>query len=68
METLTPLKAIKKYCFECSGENRAQVRGCSALGCPLYPFRLGHGAGRQMTEEQRQLATERLQKYKERQK
>ena len=57
---MTPLKAIKKYCYECSGENRAQVKGCNALSCYLYPYRMGHGNKREMSDEQRAAAATRL--------
>lgn len=38
----SPLKAIRRYCVECSGGNTAEVRRCWAKECPLYPFRKGH--------------------------
>lgn len=39
----SPLRAIRKYCLQCSGDNAAEVRRC-AVGakCPLYGFRMGH--------------------------
>lgn len=31
--------AIKAMCLRCVGYVRADVRGCTALGCPLWGFR-----------------------------
>ena len=63
----SPLKAIKQFCFECSGENRAEVKRCSSADCPLKPFRTGRNPflkKREMTPEQREQAIQRLQKGK----
>ena len=43
---LSPLKAIKKFCFQCCGDSNKEVDLCTAnkteTGCPLYEFRKGH--------------------------
>ncbi len=44
---LTPLKAIKKHCLECSGYEKKQVRECEIKECVLFPFRLGSNPNRQ---------------------
>lgn len=31
--------AIKAFCQECCGYNRAAIRDCTALACPLWPYR-----------------------------
>lgn len=66
MEEITsPLMAIKQYCYECSGENRAEVKRCSSETCPLKPFRTGRNPfrkTRQLTEEEREAAAKRLEK------
>jgi len=38
---LTPLKAIREKCLDCSAENRADVRHCPVIRCPLFNFRFG---------------------------
>ena len=61
----SPLKAIKQYCYECSGENRAEVKRCSSPDCPLKPFRTGRNPftkKREMTPEEKEQAIERLRK------
>jgi hypothetical protein len=35
------LKAIRAKCIDCSGGNADEVRKCTALACPLWPFRMG---------------------------
>ena len=38
----SPIRAIRAKCQDCSGGSEAEVRKCVALGCPLWPFRMGH--------------------------
>jgi hypothetical protein len=40
-KVLTPLKAVRKKCLECSGDKPSLVRRCDSQGCPLYVYRLG---------------------------
>jgi hypothetical protein len=39
----SPRAAIKSFCLECVGWQRSEVRRCTALACPLWPYRPGHG-------------------------
>lgn len=39
---LTPMKAIRKKCLECSGGQPKEVRLCVIPSCALYPYRMGH--------------------------
>ena len=36
-----PLKAIRRYCLECVGNQRKEVALCTRQHCPLYPYRFG---------------------------
>lgn len=68
-----PVKAIHAFCMECYGGSAREVVNCtSAPGsrypCPLYPFRTGKNpfrTKREMTEEQKAAAAERLAKARE---
>lgn len=40
MRRLTPIRAIRKYCIQCSGSQKAP-RHCVSQECPLFVFRLG---------------------------
>jgi len=31
--------AIKSFCLECCGWQKEEVRFCTSLACPLYPYR-----------------------------
>lgn len=42
MKLLTPVKAIRAYCIECSGFIMGEVKGCELADCPLWPYRMGH--------------------------
>ena len=63
-----PVKAIRAFCLDCVGGNPNEVKLCTAPGCALYPFRLGRNpyrARREMSEEQRAAAAERLRMARE---
>ena len=64
----SPVKAIRAYCLECVCGNAYEVKMCPIEDCPLYPFRFGKNVFRttkEMTEEQRAAAAERLKKARE---
>lgn len=42
MKTLTPIKAIRAKCLDCSGGSRWEVRLCELEDCPLWSYRMGH--------------------------
>ena len=68
MEKITsPLKAIKAFCVDCMGGQVTYVKDCTSINCPLYEFRFGKNPynTRQLTDEQRQAASERMKKVAE---
>ena len=48
MNNLTPLKAIRRKCLDCS-ENAKEVKVCAINDCPLHKFRLGTNPARKGT-------------------
>jgi hypothetical protein len=38
---LTPVKAIRAKCLECSGGSKKEVRLCRIEDCALFPYRMG---------------------------
>jgi hypothetical protein len=44
-KVLTPLKAIRKYCLCCGGDQAEEVRFCPVEDCPIYPLRFGKKPG-----------------------
>ena len=38
---LTPIKAIREKCLECSCWSFEEVKECPAKDCALFPYRLG---------------------------
>lgn len=63
----TPLSAVKAFCIGYMGDQPRLVKDCTTKSCPLWPYRTGHNTNskRTMTEEQRQMAAERLKKARE---
>jgi hypothetical protein len=45
-KAISPLKAIRLKCRDCTCDQREEIRLCTITQCPLYPFRLGHSPGR----------------------
>jgi hypothetical protein len=41
MKKLTPLKAIRKKCLDCSGGQPSEVKDCIITDCPLLEYRFG---------------------------
>ena len=42
MAKLTPIKAIRQKCVECSGGQYKEVRECPIEKCALHEYRNGH--------------------------
>lgn len=63
-----PVKAIRAKCLDCCGDQAQEVKLCPCTRCALYPFRLGknpYRTKRELSEEQRQAASQRLAKLRE---
>ena len=39
--TLTPMKAIRKNCYECCGYSYSEVAKCEIVLCTFYQYRMG---------------------------
>ena len=46
MGNLSPVKAVRAYCLECSANQPSEVRNCPMVDCPLYSFRMGKNPNR----------------------
>lgn len=67
---LTPLRAIRAKCLDCSGGSPKETRECVMLDCPLYPYRMGKSPNRKpriLTDEERENLRQRMAKMRERQ-
>ena len=63
---VTPLKAIRSYCLQCSGDSASEVKSCSLADCPLFRYRLRKtGRTRILSAEQKQMLGKRLAKARE---
>ncbi len=51
---MTPLKAIRKMCLECSNHSTLDVDHCAEMDCPLWPYRFGRKPRR--NEDRKQVA------------
>ena len=67
---LTPLRAIRAKCIDCSAGSMKEVRECVMLDCPLYPYRLGKSPNRKpriLTDDEREALRQRMAKMREKQ-
>ena len=58
-----PIKAIRAKCIDCCGFQTKEVRLCTAVNCPLHPFRMGknpYRKVREMSDEEKMACSERL--------
>ena len=62
-ERMSPLKALRLRCIDCCAGSAYEVRRCTAVECPSWPFRIGENpwrTKRKLSEEQRIAAAARL--------
>ena len=60
-----PLEALRARCLDCSCGSASEVRKCTAVACPSWPFRMGTNPFRQkrvLSDEQKLAMAERLAK------
>ena len=58
-----PLKAIRARCLDCCCGQPTEVRKCTAVNCPSWPFRMGTNPFREkrvLSAEQKAALAERL--------
>jgi hypothetical protein len=58
-----PLKAIRARCLDCCCGSGPEVRKCTAVACPSWPFRMGVNPFREkrvLSDEQKRAMTDRL--------
>ncbi len=53
MKRLTPVKAIRAKCKDCSGNQLVVIRKCQITDCALFPYRMG----RRPKEESKKIKT-----------
>ena len=52
MTKLTPIKAIRKHCIFCCGDQIKEVKHCQVKDCALYSYRMGHRPPKAQNEQQ----------------
>ena len=45
-EILTPMRAIRAKCLDCTCGSAQEVKLCPITDCSLYPYRMGHNPNR----------------------
>ena len=52
-QPISPLRALRMRCIDCSGDSANEVRLCTAVQCPAWPFRMGKNPWRSPLSEAR---------------
>lgn len=52
MAKLTPLKAIRAKCMDCTAGQFIEIRLCTCTECPLYEYRMGKRPKDESTTEE----------------
>ena len=52
-QPISPLRALRLRCIDCSGDSANEVRLCTAVQCPAWPFRMGKNPWRSPVSEAR---------------
>lgn len=48
MKTLTPIRAMRAKCLDCSAGSKHEVTHCPVTCCALWPYRLGKRPKKEM--------------------
>ena len=59
-KVLTPVKAIRQKCLDCSGGSVKEVRECPIVECDLYMYRFGTNPSRQGIGKSREILQKSL--------
>ena len=61
-----PVKVIREKCLDCCCGSWLEVEKCTAVNCPLHPWRMGKNPYRKpLTEEQKEERRARLLKQRD---
>ena len=69
-ERMSPLKALRLRCVDCCAGSTYEVRRCTAVECPSWPFRLGRSPWREkkvLTDEERAAFSQRMAERRQKQ-
>ena len=60
----TPLKAIRKKCLDCSYFQPTEVRRCTVINCPIYPYRFGRRPNKETIDTLKRFYAENVEPTK----
>ena len=53
---VSPLRALRLHCLDCCNGSAQEVRLCTAVGCPSWPFRMAKNPWRRKLDPQERAA------------
>ena len=55
-ERVSPLRALRLKCLDCCNDSAQEVRLCTAVACPSWPFRMGKSPWRRKLDQEERAA------------
>ena len=53
---VSPLRALRMKCLDCCNDSAQEVRLCTAVDCPSWPFRMGRNPWRRKLDQEERVA------------
>jgi hypothetical protein len=53
-QPMSPGRALRLRCLDCCGGQPTEVRACTAVRCPAWPFRMGANPWREVSDAKRE--------------
>jgi uncharacterized Fe-S cluster-containing radical SAM superfamily enzyme len=60
----TPIKAIRAKCLDCTCGQLKEIRFCTIINCPLYPYRMGRRPDKATVDTLKEFYSENLEPTK----
>ena len=57
----TPIKSIRKKCLDCTCFQPKEIRYCTIIDCPLYPYRFGRRPDEATIDTLKEFYSEKLE-------
>ena len=57
----TPVKAIRKKCLDCTCNQPKEIRECTVINCPIFPYRFGRRPNKAVVDTLKRFYSEKVE-------
>jgi hypothetical protein len=57
----TPIKAIRKKCLDCTCNQPKEIRECTVINCPIFPYRFGRRPNKAVVDTLKRFYSEKVE-------